>query len=187
MGTYLYDGLSGGNGSVLSIFSTDEDSFGGASIFDVNVFPSDLYGYTLKLSAEPRYAVSGTVELDDGSMWTNGSSPVYKVHFTDDGTLNLESTDLYVFTDSEGRFVLSDLTAGTFAFDVNDGKDWILAILPVDEIKEGASGVQLLMQGSSSIENLPQPYADSISYNFQTVLSSSQFWEMLYPEMKEAM
>ena len=187
VGTYLYDGLSGGNGSVLSIFSTDEDSFGGASIFDVNVFPSDLYGYTLKLSAEPRYAVSGTVELDDGSMWTNGSSPVYKVHFTDDGTLNLESTDLYVFTDSEGRFVLSDLTAGTFAFDINDGNDWILAILPVDEIKEGASGVQLLMQGSSSIENLPQPYASSVSYNFQTVLSSSQFWEMLYPEMKEAM
>ena len=56
-GTYLYDGLSGSGGTVLSMFSTDEDAFGGASIFDVNVYPSNLYGYTLRLSAEPRYAV----------------------------------------------------------------------------------------------------------------------------------
>ena len=185
-GTYLYDGLSGSGGTVLSMFSTDEDAFGGASIFDVNVYPSNLYGYTLRLSAEPRYAVSGTVELPDGSMWTNGSSPVYEVSYADNGSIELKPTELYIFTDSDGRFVLSDLEAGTFAFAVNHGNDWILAILTASEIADGASGVQLLSQAPSEIENLPEPYIDSISYDFHSVLSSSQFWKMLYPEMKEA-
>ena len=187
LGTYLYDGLSGNGGTVLSMFSTDEDSFGGASIFDVNVYPSPLSGYILRLSAEPKYAVSGTVELSDGRMWANGSSPVYAVHYADDGSIELETTEMYIFTDTDGRFVMSDLPAGTFAFDVNDGNKWVLAILTVNEVPEGSSGVQLLVQKPAPIENLPQPYADSISYDFDSVLSSSQFWEMLYPEMKEAM
>ena len=152
----------------------------------ITLYPSKLSGYTLRLSAEPRYAVSGTVELPDGSLWANGSSPVYEVHYTDDGLIELESTEMYIFTDSDGRFVLSDLEAGTFAFDVNYGNAWVLAILTASDVAEGASGVQLLTQMPSSIENLPEPYIDSISYDFHSVLSSSQFWEMLYPEMKEA-
>lgn len=181
-GTAVYTGLSTGRGTAFSLYSTSDDSFSGPSIFNINVPPNSEYGYILRLSAEDLYSVSGIVELPDGSVWRNGASPLY-AYSEEAGEIKLEQTDNYVFTDGTGRFTVSDLAAGMYAFDVSYGDTWLLAIFEASSVDEGKSGMQIVSPAAEedSVE-LPEPYSGVIIFTLDDVLSSNEFWAMLYPE-----
>ena len=180
-GTSVYTGLSTGRGSAFSLYSTEEDSFSGPAIFDVNVPPSGEYGYVLRLRADDRYSVSGTVMLPDGSAWRNGSSPLYR-YSENAGGAELEKSEMYLFTDGTGRFVLSDLSEGLYAFDVDYDGEWFLAVFSVEETEEGSAWMQIVDQSGISSDDVPSPYAGIIRYTSGGVLSGDEFWAMLYPE-----
>ncbi len=185
-GTYLYTGLSSSRGTSFSLYSNNPESFNGADIFDINVPYSDINGYILRLSAENLYSVSGVVVLPDGSLWTNGSSPLYR-YSEEEGTAVLEITENYAFTDSDGRFLISDLASGQYAFDVNYNDEWILLIFSVTDYTDMPYGVQIL-NATGSVENsvLPSVYSDSVVYTLDDVLTGNEFWAMVYPEMEVA-
>ena len=92
----------------------------------MNLVESKQKGYVYTIDREDTYAVSGIVELPDGSLWINGASPVYAAEVTEDGNISLTSTDKYIFTDSNGYFIMSDLSSGLWAFDVSDDDGWQL-------------------------------------------------------------
>ena len=184
-GIGLYTGISLDRASSLTVFSVNNESFGSATAFDITIPPTGRGGYALRLSAANKYSVSGVVVLPDGSIWSNGSSPMYKVVETED-SVTLERSDYYAFTDNDGRFIISDLPAGSYAFDVNFGDDWFLYGFSVYEDDDHAVDIQMLENPHlERTTDLPETYTAMYSYDNGEYLTGDQFWAILYPGFTE--
>ena len=184
-GVGLYTGLSLNRASSLSVYSFNSNSFGSSTSFDVAIPASRRNGYVLHLTADNKYSLSGVVELPDGSIWRNGSSPVYMITIEDDSVSTLGS-EYYVFTDDEGRFVISDLMPGRYAFDVPYDGGWILYSFAVEENEEHAVDIQLLENPEREYLTLPDVYSSMYTFDNGPYITGDDFWAMLYPEMQEA-
>lgn len=185
LGTYMYSGLSSTNNTSLSIYSTSEDSFSASEVFDITVPASRRKGFVLRLDADASYTVSALVYAD-GVLWTNGSSPLYRVSEDEEGNEVLERTDLYLFTDAEGRFSVSGLENGEYAFDVPSGSSWYSYRFTVDENPDNSALIHLY-ETFTMDDTVPQsPYSASGHYSYTRSLTNEDFWLMLYPEMREA-
>lgn len=184
-GSYLYTGLSTTRGTSFSLYSSNPDSFNGAKIFNINVPYSPEAGYIIRLESDASYAVTGLVTLPDNTLWTNGASPLYK-YSESDGKAVLETTENYAFTDADGRFLISDLQPGLYAFDFNYGDEWFLLVFPVNAVEDMPYGVQSLeVSGTLGDIELPEVYSGSLLYSLADVLTNDQFWNMVYPEMED--
>ena len=183
-GSHLYTGLPVGSTGYVSLYSTEKDGFSMGSSYDIAIPASHITGYVLRLDKEETYSLSGVVEID-GELWINGSSPLYRAIGEDDGKLVLEETDNYIFSDRDGRFIVSDLESDDYAFDVRIGSDWYLVRFTVPEIEDYADGIIILstlaMDNSSDIES---PYSAYLVYEDMTCISNDAFWNMLYPELE---
>ena len=184
-GTYIYPGLSTTRGSAFSLYSNGSDSFANSAVFDINIPENDRYGYVLRIDADETYSVAGYANVN-GVIWANGSSPVYSYSVDENGNAILSNTEIYVFSDKDGLFVLSGLEEDTYAFDLNiDGK-WYLAVFTVDAGVPSGSVQLLTTTGDNTGVNLPDVYSGSVSFTLQDVLSSDDFWAMIYPDMEVA-
>lgn len=185
LGTYMYSGLSSTNNTSLSIYSTAEDSFSASEVFDITIPATQRRGFVLRLEADVSYTVSALVYAD-GMLWANGSSPLYRVSEDEEGNEVLEATDLYLFTDAEGRFTVSGLESGEYAFDVPSGSSWYSYRFTVSENPEDSALIHLY-ETFTMDDTVPQsPYSASGHYSYTGSLTSEDFWLMLYPEMREA-
>lgn len=185
LGTYMYSGLSSTNNTSLSIYSTAEDSFSASEVFDITIPATQRRGFVLRLEADVSYTVSALVYVD-GMLWANGSSPLYRVSEDEEGNEVLEATDLYLFTDAEGRFTVSGLESGEYAFDVPSGSSWYSYRFTVSENPEDSALIHLY-ETFTMDDTVPQsPYSASGHYSYTGSLTSEDFWLMLYPEMREA-
>lgn len=184
-GTYIYPGLSTTRGSAFSLYSNGSDSFANSAVFDINIPENDRYGYVLRIDADETYSVAGYANVN-GVIWANGSSPVYSYSVDENGNAVLSNTEIYVFSDKDGLFVLSGLEEDTYAFDLNiDGK-WYLAVFTVDAGVTSGSVQLLTTTGDNTGANLPDVYSGAVSFTLQDVLSSDDFWAMIYPDMEVA-
>lgn len=185
--TGLYSGVSSVGDSSFVIYSTDEDSFSGGQSFEFNLPYSNRKGFAVRISAEDRYAASGVVMLPDGSIWANGSSPLYSVSLSEENMM-LNATESYIFSDSDGRFVITDLASGTYAFDVPVDDSWILYVFTVDGENLGDADITVFGTSEAIVDmNIPEPYGEAYMLTDSVPMSSNAFWLMLYPEMaKEA-
>ena len=183
--TGLYTGLSLNTFTSLSVFSMNNESFGSASAFDISIPESPNGGYTLRISADNKYSVSGIVELPDGSLWTNGSSPVYKIERAEEG-IALESSAYYLFSDNEGRSIISDLEPNEYGFDVYTGQEWILYTFTVFDNEEYALDINVLGKAMKVEERLPEPYCALYTYAPGVYMTGDQFWTYIYPLIEEA-
>lgn len=185
LGTYMYSGLSSTSNTSLSIYSTAEDSFSASEVFDITIPATQRRGFVLRLEADVSYTVSALVYAD-GMLWANGSSPLYRVSEDEEGNEVLEATDLYLFTDAEGRFTVSGLESGEYAFDVPSGSSWYSYRFTVSENPEDSALIHLY-ETFTMDDTVPQsPYSASGHYSYTGSLTSEDFWLMLYPEMREA-
>ena len=183
-GTSLYTSIPVYNDTSLMIYSTGDDQFDATESTAINLRAASRDGYVLRLSADETYSVSGIVTLSDGTLWTNQASPLYKVSVGEDGSILTEQFDSYIFTDNDGRFIMSGLVPGMYGFDVRVGSEWILAVFTVDE--GGYPDLQL--QGAPIISteySIPAPYAQMIQFNHERNISADDFFALLYPEMTE--
>ncbi|MCI7606782.1 MAG: hypothetical protein MSS69_08505, partial [Spirochaetales bacterium] len=133
MGDVLYKGLSSTTATSLSLYSYNENSLGGSETFDVYAPLSERKGYVLIIEGKEQYTLSGTITDDEGNIWSNGSSPVYKLTRDENGEIVLEDTELYLFTDRNGIFVLSEMDKGIYTFDTKENGVWVMNILTVDD------------------------------------------------------
>ena len=185
-GIGLYTGLSLNRTSSLSVYSVNPESFGSATAFNIAIPASRRGGYVLRVKAENKYSASGVVILPDGTLWLNGSSPVYRVE-EENGRVELESSDYYVFTDSDGRFIISDLIPGRYAFDVSYEDKWLLYVFNIYDDEEYSVDIQLLEnpEPESGII-IPDIYSALYSFDNGEYVTGDEFWAMLYPDMWEA-
>ena len=186
-GTALYTGLPSYGNTSLMVYSSGSDQFSVAQSLAVNLTASDMKGYVLRMEAEDSFSASGMVYLPDGSLWLNGSSPLYSVMNDGNGDVTTTATDSYIFTDSDGRFVVSQLPAGTYGFDVPYEGGWLLYIFPVSDDPDAFSKHQMMGEPAEydSSTSLPEPYMESYVYEMDEIISSQQFFELLYPEAME--
>ena len=184
-GTALYDGISNYGDTGLVVYSSGNEQFGISSSMPVNLSASGRKGYVLRMIAEEEYSVSGVAIFDDGTIWTNGSSPVYRVYFDGDEIV-LENTDIYLFTDSDGRFVISGLKAGYYGFDIYKDSEWYLWLFHVEDNPDGYTELQMLGSAENlGGYNIPEPYIGVKMFSYDGNMTADEFFEMLYPEMKE--
>ena len=168
-GTALYTGLPSYGNTSLMVYSSGSDQFSTTQSLAVNLIASDMKGYVLRMDAEDSFSASGMVYLPDGNLWVNGASPLYSIEIDDDGNVTTIVSDSYIFSDSDGRFVVSQLPAGAYGFDVP---------------YEGGQMMGDPKPGDESL-NLPEPYLESYVYELDEIISSQQFFELLYPEAME--
>ena len=90
-------------------------------------------------------------------------------------------TEYYLFTDQDGRFIVSDLTPGLYAFDVDSQSGWELNMFEVIEDEEERYNVLLLEDAYLNSYELPSPYVLSYSYRGSEYVTFDEFWNLLYP------
>lgn len=184
-GSYLYSGLSATRDTSLSLYSTTTSSFASSKVFDITLPATNRRGFVLRLNAEATYTYSGVV-YSDGGPWMNGASPLYSLSKNSEGDWIFTETEFYLFTDSDGRFVMSGLQPGFYAFDVMSEAGWISYIFEVVDDEENSLLVHMLGNPSETTEiNIDEPYVGALLYSIDSVLSSEDFWYFLYPEMAE--
>ena len=183
----FYRSLSSSGSTSLSVFSMADGAFGNANAFDIYIPLSKRTGYVLKLEADLVYSASGVVMLPDGTLWANGSSPVYFMERNGADAV-LSSSDYYIFTDNDGRFIMSDLHPGTYAFDVMYEGEWYLYSFTVVRAEEHAADIQILgISGPDEALIVSDPYKSAFIFSDEvSFLSGDEFWAMLYPMMEEA-
>ena len=182
LGDTLYKGLSTTTATSLSLYSYNEDSLGGSETFNVYAPILERKGYVLVLEGKEQYTLSGTVTDDEGNIWSNGSSPVYKLERDENGTITLEDTDLYLFTDRNGVFVLSEMDKGEYVFDTKENGVWVMNILVVnDSNRYDRIG---MVEGEESLpdDSIPYPYMRTRLYTLTSNITANAFWKMIYGE-----
>ena len=197
-GNFLYTGLSLYTpNSVFVSISQGELLSSNASLYRMT--PYAMQGFVASIQYEVLTTATGVVYLH-GKALSSYSSPVYMICRVDDGQTDSpadgESTvevvdSAYVFTDDAGRFVLSELKAATYMFDLNiDGLHYAVVfavpesvdagyVLLLDDLRIGAFTV---FEDSEKI--LPASIADS--YDGVFVLGNSgfvtedEFWDIVF-------
>lgn len=186
-GTAIYPSVST-RGESLSVFSVDPDSFGTTSTFNIAIPASRRTGYVLRINSESKYSLSSIVTRPDGSLWTDGSSPVYTYVVGEDGTLTLNATEYYIFTDQDGRFIANDLLPGNYAFDVPYEGNWILYTFTVEDNMDEYGNIMMYEPDNTFVENdgsIPELYGYSSHITLVDYMSGDEFWDFLYPPVWE--
>ena len=180
--TSLYSSLSSSSRSNVMLYSIDDESISGAKSFALSMPAKRERGYVYTLDFDPLYTVSAIATEDSGELWINGSSPLYSLTIDDSGNINLDiDENNYVFTDESGRFILSDLGSGAYAFDIPSKDGWTLAVLEINGKAESEKDMNIYVEKNEEGLNLPQEYSNCVRFVFSEALSSDDFWEMIWP------
>lgn len=169
-GNFLYTGLSlyTPNNVFVSI-TQGELLSSNASLYRMT--PYAMQGFIASIPYEVLTTATGVVSIH-GKALASYSSPVYMIRTADDeadaladGNPSVEVVDsAYVFTDDAGRFVLSELKAATYMFDLNiDGLHYAVMF----DVPESVDAGYVLL-----LEDLPIGTA-SVSYETQRLLPAS--------------
>ena len=183
-GVSLYPGISPYGNSSFTVYSTPEDSFGSSVSYDVSLVPrSGMNGYVLKLHEDPSFNVTGIVLDPDGIPWINGSSPLYTVDIAEDGLVTPLMTEDFVFLDESGRFIINELKAGWYGFDMKHEGRWIHVMFHVEDELRNA-GKMMVYENSDKMHSyrIEDPYSGVIVLENTAVLEGDEFWAMLFPE-----
>ena len=182
LGDVLYKGLSSTTATSLSLYSYNENSLGGSETFDVYAPLSERKGYVLIIEGKEQYTLSGTITDDEGNIWSNGSSPVYKLTRDENGEIVLEDTELYLFTDRNGIFVLSEMDKGIYTFDTKENGVWVMNILTVDDDNRCDRIGMVEGEMSEKDDSRPYPYMRTRLYTLTSNITANAFWRMIYGE-----
>ncbi|HIV98323.1 MAG TPA: hypothetical protein IAB12_00905 [Candidatus Ornithospirochaeta avicola] len=185
--TGIYTDLSS-YGDSLMVYSSSEDGYYSSNSIAVNIPESSRRGYVLRLDADLTFSLSGVVEKPSGELWINASSPLYEVVKDENGNTELVSSGNYLFTDSSGRFTVSELGKGTYAFDVDDNDEWYLYTFTVSGDDHYYGYINMLEDAEISEESvLLDIYSAVYSYEDGERFTSDEFFSFLYPDFnKEA-
>ena len=132
------------------------------------------------LRAESSYSVAGFVKAENEELWINGSSPIYKVD-EENNKLTLTPSDDYIFTDSEGLFILSGVKAGLWAFDAEIDGDWYLFVINVKEDEKHVLDMNLYSDShKTTAYSVDGPYKAIYEFNDGEYMTGDEFWNRIY-------
>ncbi len=145
-GSGLYNSLSTNATNSVVVFSTGLTEYSTGSSFVFEMTPRSRQSFVAKIDLQPTFTVSAKLLQEDGTPYVQYSSPVYKVELDDQGNEELIRNDLlYLFTDQEGRFILSEVESGTYLFDLQVGDSWYAIRFVVPDIPSDKLGLDRVL------------------------------------------
>ncbi len=124
-GAAVYNNISSYTRNNVIVFGSSGSLFGSGDTFVYEMTPRSRQGFVAKISMQPSYTVSGRLFTADGQPYDQYSSPVYKFELDEQGMPVLTPVDeYYLFTDQEGRFIISDMQPGQYLFDLQVQDSW---------------------------------------------------------------
>ena len=148
LGSALYNSISANTKNSVVVFASGATDYSAGHSFVFEATPRSRQSFVARLVVEPSFTVSGVLLHADGSPYIQYSSPVYRVEYSEEGEKELVRDDaLYLFTDQEGRYILSEVKSGTFLFDLQVDDLWYsveFTVPKTDGQKVGLDRVLLL-------------------------------------------
>ncbi len=136
-GISVYTNLTANADNNIIVYGQSDSIFSSGGTFSYKLSSYSRTGFTKTMDIATSYTVSGILTDSDGTPISEYSSPVYSREVNDKGDYYLQiRDDLYLFTDSNGRWVLNDVKPGYFVFDLQVGKQWYGIAFEVEDNEE---------------------------------------------------
>ncbi|MGD1818054.1 MAG: hypothetical protein ACPKNR_13585 [Pleomorphochaeta sp.] len=210
-GNVVYTLLSANAKNNLIMYGTKNSLYSSGASFSYAVNTFSRSGFSKHLSSPRTYTVSGVLLQSDGTPFEQYSSPVYKLLEDENGVEYLEPDEqLYLFTDLDGRFILSDVSPGTYLFDMSAGNNqWYGLYFSVPETALQNQNVLLLQdyqqaqqsedaanafdvvadQSADTVstfgDELASDYLEIIELPFDRYEDEQVFWDTIFPPLDE--
>jgi outer membrane usher protein len=214
LGSALYNNITTNTRNSIVVFGSGSSKFGTgtSSVYEIN--PRSRQAFVATIDVAATYTVSGMLYQADHTPYVQYSSPVYDVSIGPDGNevLTPDQT-LYLFTDIDGRYILSDVNPGNYLFDLEVEGLWYAVRFSVPEPEKGKIGKQRVFvledfwvsdpqiqqrlivrdQTGKQVDaeadvfgtELATGYDASITLNTQRQLDDDTFWSEVFPSFEE--
>ncbi len=208
-GTGVYTSLSANTRNNTVVYLTGKDSFADTQTLSYELNTNTRTGFVIKARLPEVFTVSGIVMMD-GILRSDYSSPVQLVSedpVTHEKVLETLKNS-YLFTDVDGRFIISDMPVGQYVIDYDYNGKWYALIFDVPVPDDDKNRVVLLsdfdftpdsvtrvekdFDGNivGSYEDCPVPsiLQDYEGYAFiplERITDSATFWNELFPPVEE--
>jgi len=210
-GNAVYTQLVGNSRNNLIAYGTSDSLYNSGSSFSFELNTNTRTGYAKTLDSPISYTVSGVLLQSNGSPFEQYSSPVYKLLVDENGVEYLEPDEqLYLFTDLDGRFILSEVKPGTYLFDMSNGQNqWYGLYFTIGEDIKSKKSVILLNTYKQEIQDeianafevsptdenadtvstfgdqLASDYLDIIELSIEKYEDEETFWNTIFPPLDE--
>jgi outer membrane usher protein len=186
LGSSLFNSISPYVKNNVVVYGGGEDSYATSTSFMYQFTPGGRQAYLVKIDLPPTYTVSGVITHADGSVYEQYSSPIYRVTYDETGKETLtQDPELYLFTDQEGRYIISFIGAGDYSFDLQIGENSWYAVkftVPVMTNKK----LRVVDYGTMSDagpydEKGYEGYDETMTLNVETQMTEEDFWNKIFP------
>ena len=196
-GNFLYTGLSLYVPNNVFVSITQGDLLASnASLYRMT--PYAMQGFVASISYEALATATGVLVVD-GKPYSSYSSPVYELSLEESPNSDYAEVvrtpmDIaYVFTDDDGRFIISELAPGRYMFDLNVEGGRYAVVFDVPEVEDSAMVLlfkDLVFDTAAPLSSVaPETYLPpDIANNYDGVLTmevdgfvtEDQFWDMIF-------
>ncbi|WP_320127391.1 hypothetical protein [uncultured Sphaerochaeta sp.] len=146
LGSAMYNNISTNSRNSVVVFGSGSSLFGAGSSFVYDIVPRSRQAFVATVDMAATYTVSGRLFKPDHTPYSQYSSPVYDVTIDSQGGEVLTPDEsLYLFTDVDGRYILSDVTPGNYLFDLEVGDLWYAVRFKIPEMVKGAAGKERVL------------------------------------------
>lgn len=193
-GNVLYNRLSMYKNNNVVVYASNGSLFSSAGSFLFKITPVARQGFLARVHLEASIAVSGVLRRDSDLVYDSYSSPIYKVTLDENGTdvssIEIDSSS-YFFTDIDGRFILSDLSAGIYMIDLESNGEWYAAFFEIPTSEQAGyvalykdyNAENLLGQDVTekyNIKSFDDSYAGSIYLEPDRLITEEEYWDLLF-------
>ncbi|HKL60105.1 MAG TPA: hypothetical protein VJ863_09410 [Sphaerochaeta sp.] len=141
LGSALYNNISTNTKNTVVVFSTGSSDYSSGASFVYEISPRSRQAFMVKIDIQPSFTISGVLLKSDKTSYEQYSSPVYAVTTNEEGQEVMTRDDaLYLFTDQDGRYILSDVLPGDYLFDLKVEDLWYAVRFTVPEVGAGKAG-----------------------------------------------
>lgn len=209
-GNVVYTKLAANVKNNLIVYGTTKSLYSSGASFSYELTPSSSSGFAKSIASPITYTVSGVLLKSDNTPYEQYSSPIYNLLVDENGVEYLENNEqLYLFTDLDGRFILSDVPVGTYLFDMSDGSNnWYGLYFRIEEKSDDGNRVVLLedykMINQDELTNsfevvsdenaetqnafgdtFASDYIDIIELQVESYENEEKFWDTIFPPLEE--
>lgn len=210
-GAATYTGINTNTRNNIIAYVTGEDAFADTESYAYELNPRSRAGYLLKVTVPPTFTVSGILLDEKNEPLAQYSSPIAKLVIDEETGEEylVQDPNLYLFTDQDGRYILSGIGEGTYFFDLQVGLAWYAVYFTVDETEDekirvyeyetfsiaDTSKVTMIIQDEEGNldESLYGVFGAQAAYEYNAVvgiektreLDSSTFWNEIFPPFEE--
>ncbi len=206
-GTSLYTSLSSHQENNLVVYGIGDELLSSSESFIYSMTPRPRQGYAVRVSSQMAYSVVGNLLRDPSHAFDRYTVDIAKVEIDENGgeILMMDET-IYLFTDENGFYFMSGLTAGLYQFSIflpgsledDPPVDVRFTVEEIPDVSQPmvivldtfiASEIAARLEEEEFERNIGNEVADPLlseegyyDLPILDVIQESEFWETYYPQ-----